>query len=133
MKLGDRGHTIGNTRQQGVIVAVFTNGGIFQSDTGACFTVLLCEFRPDDADEREAWDLRITHSSLFERIKPGDGFNYQQTNTKQGAVKNVLMQRIAGDTPPTSIRARPRVPFNGTINRPATRAKIAEDGMTGQS
>lgn len=127
MKLGDRGHTIGNTRQQGVIVAVFTNGGIFQSDTGARFTVLLCEFCPDSADEREAWDLRITHSSLFSGIRPGDGFAYTRIATKQGVVREIRVQRIPGPTSPETIRARASL-FGGRLFGARTPARIAYDG-----
>lgn len=93
MKLGQRGTV--RDGQKGVIVEVFTNAGIFQSDTGARFTVLTCEFTPDDVTPEQQAKITKERKALFGNF-PTSGFHYRIVRDGHGHVVEAQCGPLAG-------------------------------------
>lgn len=93
MRQGERGKV--RDGQKGYIAEVLTNGGIFQSDTGARFTVLSCEFAADGEDTEDVLASVLAQQALFSHIRPGDGFAFKRTS-RRGVIS---CKRIPGYLP----------------------------------
>lgn len=71
MKIGQRGTA--RNGQTGTVVEVYTNAVLFQSDTGAKFTLLtrFGEFTPDSATRDEKREIARNAKSHFAHVKAG--------------------------------------------------------------
>lgn len=85
--IGQRGKA--RNGQVGVVVEVFTNALVFQSDTGARFTLLTCEFAPEREGTRERAVRVLQAAGLFANVGARDGFHYVRRVFK-GAVEHIV-------------------------------------------
>lgn len=101
MQIGQRGTA--RNGQRGVLAQIFTNAVLFQSDTGACFTLLNCEFTPENATPAEVGTLAHAAAALFGFPHHEDGgFHYSRSGLK-GAISHVC-KRISRWIDPDAVK-----------------------------
>lgn len=101
MKTGTKGTA--RNGQRGTVIAVYTNAVLFQSTTGARFTLLNAEFTPDSATPDERARIATKAAALFERIGPRDGFQFRIQRNINGRIASASIARVppfGGDPKP---------------------------------
>ena len=92
--------------QRGVIAHVYNDKfAIFQSDTGARFTILAEEFTPSGASAQEAASIASAHDQLFGHLAPADGFCFGVAR-RGGHVVEVWCYRLAPIYSPGEVKRR---------------------------
>lgn len=100
MKIGQKGTA--RNGQTGEIVEVYTNAVLFQSTTGARFTLLNAEFTPAGSTDEQRQKIARRAKALFEHVGPNDGFHFC-AHRRLGRISHVTFKRVppfGGDPQP---------------------------------